>query len=150
MYKEDEYSASTQEDLLRTTNTIFGAINGVLVGIAAISLLVGGVGIMNIMYVTLTERTREIGIRRALGARKKDILIQFLILSILLTGIGGLLGLILAWGTTLIIQRWFPATITPIIPLIAFGVSSAIGLLFGVLPARKASSVSPLEAIRSE
>lgn len=149
-YKEDEFSVSTQEDLLSTTETIFNAINGVLIGIAAISLVVGGVGIMNIMYVTLTERTREIGIRRALGARKHDILIQFLILSILLTGIGGLIGLLLAWGTTLIIQRWFPATITPIMPIVAFGVSTIIGLIFGVLPARKAALVSPLEAIRSE
>lgn len=149
-YEEDEFSVSTQEDLVSTIGGILSVVSVVLVGIAAISLLVGGVGIMNIMYVTVTERTREIGIRRALGARKVDIVLQFLVLAILLTGIGGSVGLLLAWATTLVIYQWFPATITPTMPIIALGVSCSIGLLFGVLPARKASSISPLEAIRSE
>ncbi|PJE63605.1 hypothetical protein COU89_02430 [Candidatus Roizmanbacteria bacterium CG10_big_fil_rev_8_21_14_0_10_45_7] len=146
----DELGVSTQEELIGTISNIFAVINTVLIGIAAISLLVGGIGITNIMYVTVTERTREIGIRRAIGAQKHDIMLQFLALSLLLTGVGGGIGLLLAYLSTLAIRMVFPATITPIAPIIAFGVSFAIGLIFGVLPARKAANLSPLEAIRSE
>ncbi|MCR4326760.1 MAG: ABC transporter permease [Candidatus Roizmanbacteria bacterium] len=146
----DELGVSTQEELIGTISSIFAVINTVLIGIAAISLLVGGIGITNIMYVTVTERTREIGIRRAIGAQKHDIMLQFLALSLLLTGVGGGIGLLLAYLSTLAIRIVFPATITPIAPIIAFGVSFAIGLVFGVLPARKAANLSPLEAIRSE
>ncbi len=146
----DELSVSTQEELIGTISSIFAVINMVLIGIAAISLLVGGIGITNIMYVTVTERTKEIGVRRAIGAQKHDILMQFLVLSLLLTSIGGGIGLLLAYFTTLAIRIVFPATITPMAPIIAFGVSFVIGLVFGVLPARKAANLSPLEAIRSE
>ena len=105
---------------------------------------------MNIMYVTVVERIREIGIRRALGATQKDILWQFLSESVILSLFGGILGLILSYIVVLIIQKWFPAYIDLYSVLISLGVSSAIGILFGVFPARKAAMLSPIEAIRYE
>jgi putative ABC transport system permease protein len=149
-HKEEDFSISTQEELLDTISSIFTMINGVLVGIAAISLLVGGVGITNIMYVTVTERTKEIGIRRAVGAEESNILLQFVSLSILLTFVGGLVGVVLACLTTLIIYPFFPATITVEAIIIAFVVCVLIGIIFGVFPARKAAKLSPVEAIRYE
>lgn len=149
-YKEDDFSINTQDELLSTISGIFTMINGVLVGIAAISLLVGGIGITNIMYVTVTERTREIGIRRAIGAKENSILLQFLTLSMLLTFIGGLVGIVLAYITSLIIYQFFPATITVPAVIIAFVVSALIGMIFGVFPARAAAKLSPVEAIRYE
>lgn len=149
-YKTDEFSVGEQTDILNTVNSIFGALNILLVGIAAISLLVGGIGIMNIMYVAVTERIREIGIRRALGARKKDILYHFLIEAILLSSLGGILGLLLAYVIVLIIQNFFPAYIDISSVLMALGVSSGIGIIFGVFPAKKAADLSPIDAIRYE
>jgi len=149
-YSSDEFSLNTQEELLKTISGIFSMINGVLIGIAAISLLVGGIGITNIMYVTVTERTREIGIRRAIGALESNILMQFLTLSMLLTFVGGLLGIVLAYLTSLIIYQFFPATITSSAVIIAFAVCGLIGMVFGVFPARKAAKLSPVEAIRYE
>lgn len=125
-------------------------LNFVLVGIAAISLLVGGIGIMNIMYVAVTERIREIGIRRALGARKNDILYHFLIESIILSLLGGIIGLVLAFLIVFAIQSLFPAYIDLSSVLIALGVSSLIGIIFGVFPAKKAADLSPIDAIRYE
>ena len=118
--------------------------------IAAISLVVGGIGIMNIMYVTVTERTREIGIRRAIGARKIDILAHFLVESVILALFGGVMGLILAYLIVLAIQTLFPAYINIQSVLLALGVSSFIGILFGVFPAKKAADLSPIDAIRYE
>jgi len=149
-YADDDFSLNTQEELLKTISGIFAMINSVLVGIAAISLLVGGIGITNIMYVTVTERTREIGIRRAIGALESNILMQFITLSVLLTFIGGLLGIGLAYLTSLLIYRFFPATITLEAVVIAFAVCGLIGVVFGVFPARKAAKLSPVEAIRYE
>jgi len=149
-YSEDDFSLNTQEELLKTISGIFAMINGVLVGIAAISLLVGGIGITNIMYVTVTERTREIGIRRAIGALESNILMQFITLSVLLTFIGGLIGIGLAYLTSMAIYRFFPATITFEAVVIAFVVCGLIGVVFGVFPARKAAKLSPVEAIRYE
>lgn len=149
-YKEDDFSVLKQTDLLDAISSIFGMINLVLVAIAAISLLVGGIGIMNIMYVTVTERIKEIGIRRAIGARRGDILSQFLIESVLLSLFGGLIGLALAYGIVLFIQKFFPAYINLESVLLALGVSSAIGVVFGVFPAKKAADLSPIDAIRYE
>lgn len=149
-YEEDEFSVVEQTELIAAISSIFNVINLVLVAIAAISLVVGGIGIMNIMYVTVTERIKEIGIRRALGARKIDILSQFLVEAVILSLFGGATGLLLAFIIVFFIQKVFPAYINSLTVLIALGVSSAIGIVFGVFPAKRASDLSPIEAIRYE
>ena len=149
-YKKDDFSIVEPTQILSVVDSIFGILNTVLVAIASISLLVGGIGIMNIMYVTVSDKTREVGIRRAIGARKSDILYQFLIESIFLSIIGGSLGLGLAYGGVLLIDNFFPAYIDAPSVVLALGVSSIIGIIFGVLPARKAAALEPVEAIRYE
>lgn len=149
-YEEDQFSVLEQGEIMETVNSIFAVINTVLVAIAAISLVVGGIGIMNIMYVTVSERIREIGIRRALGAHKKDILYQFLLMSVFLSIFGGALGVILAFVIVFFLQGLFPAYIDLFSVLIALGVSSLIGIVFGVFPAKNAADLSPIDAIRYE
>lgn len=149
-YKEDEFSIVEPSEIMSVVNSIFGIMNIVLVAIASISLLVGGIGIMNIMYVTVSDKTREVGIRRALGARKKDILMQFLVESIALSVIGGAVGLGLAAIGVFFVQNYFPAYIDLLSMSLALGVSSSIGIIFGVLPAKKAAALEPVEAIRYE
>lgn len=149
-YKEDDFSVVEQTEILNAIGSIFGIMNLVLVAIAAISLVVGGIGIMNIMYVTVTERIKEIGIRRAIGARKGDILYQFLVQSVLLSLFGGALGLALAFIIVFFIQSLFPAYIDLQTVVLALGVSSIIGVAFGVFPAKKAADLSPIDAIRYE
>lgn len=149
-YDENDFSVMEQKDLMETISSIFGIINSVLVAIAAISLVVGGIGIMNIMYVTVTDRIKEVGIRRAMGARRSDILSQFLAEAILLSSIGGILGLGLAYLVILVIQPFFPAYLDLGSVILALGISSAIGITFGVFPARKAANLEPVEAIRYE
>jgi putative ABC transport system permease protein len=149
-YKEDDFSIVELSEIQKAVTDIFGVLNIVLVGIAAISLVVGGIGIMNIMYVTVSERTKEVGVRRALGARQNDILAQFLIEAVILSVFGGLLGLLLAAGIVQGIQQFFPAYISIESVFLALGVSSGIGIVFGVFPARRASQLSPIEAIRYE
>ncbi len=148
--KPDEFTVFDQTQLLETINNVLGVLTMGLSGIAAISLVVGGIGIMNIMLVSVTERTREIGLRKALGATPSVILIQFLIEAALLSGLGGMIGVGLAYLGTFLIQRFFPAQILPESVLIAFGVSTAVGLVFGAAPAHRASRLSPIEALRSE
>lgn len=149
-YEEDDFSVIESTEILNAIGSIFGIMNLVLVAIAAISLVVGGIGIMNIMYVTVTERIKEIGIRRAIGARRNDILYQFLIESVILSLFGGLLGLIIAYLIVLFIQRFFPAYIDLQTVALSLGVSSIIGVVFGVFPAKKAADLSPIDAIRYE
>lgn len=149
-YKNDDFSVIDQAELLGAIEGIFGMLNTVLVAIAAVSLVVGGIGIMNIMYVTVTERIKEIGIRRALGARTSDILLQFLVESVALSILGGLMGLILAYIIVYFIQSVFPAYIDLNSVVLALGVSSIIGVVFGVFPAKKAADLSPIDAIRNE
>ncbi len=149
-YKPDDFSVLDQTELLNTINSIFGVINSVLVAIAAISLVIGGIGIMNIMYVSVIERIREIGIRRAIGATGRDILLQFLAESVLLSLLGGLLGLGLAYLGVFLVQFLFPAYVDLLSIVLAVGVSSSIGITFGVFPAKKAADLSPMEAIRYE
>ncbi len=148
--KSDEFSVFETTEILKVINQILGVLTLGLGGIAAISLVVGGIGIMNIMLVSVTERTREIGLRKALGATPNIILLQFLIESSLLSVLGGMIGVALAWGLSLIINNFFPAIVTFSAIALAFGVSAGIGIIFGVAPARRASKLSPIEALRYE
>ncbi|KKU80866.1 hypothetical protein A2875_05210 [Candidatus Gottesmanbacteria bacterium RIFCSPHIGHO2_01_FULL_46_14] len=149
-YNEDNFSVIQQEELLSAIGQIFSIMNLVLVSIAAISLVVGGVGIMNIMYVTVTERIKEIGIRRAIGATKRDILTQFMTEAVALSLFGGIMGLTISFLIVLGVQRFFPAYIDTMTITIALVVSSVIGIVFGVLPAKRAADLSPIDSIRYE
>ncbi len=149
-YDKDAFSVFDSSQLLNSINSIINVLTIALTGIAAISLVVGGVGIMNIMLVTVSERTREIGLRKAIGAYPRAILIQFLIEAVILSCFGGLIGIILGSLGALAINNFFPAKVTLSSIMIAFGVSSAVGIIFGVAPARKASKLSPIEALRYE
>lgn len=149
-WDEDDFSVTEQTEILSTFNQIFTMINAVLVAIGSISLIVGGIGIMNIMYASVTERTKEVGVRRALGATQKDILNQFLTEAVVLSLIGGLLGLVFAAIVVLLIRAFFPASLNLLSIIISLTVSSAIGIGFGVFPARRAAKLSPIEAIRYE
>ena len=151
-YPGDKFSAVTQTQILGTIGQILGLLTLVLAAIAAISLLVGGVGVSNIMLVSVRERTREIGLRKALGARQRDILVQFLIEAVLLTSIGGLIGIALGVGASLAASALspLPVEISWWSPLLAFGVSAAVGIFFGVAPARRAGRLDPVVALRTE
>ncbi len=148
----DNFTIMNQADILETMQGITQTSTMLLGGIAAISLLVGGIGIMNIMLVSVTERTREIGIRKAIGAKGSDILLQFLIEAVVLSILGGAIGILLGWGgSNLIGKAMSLATqITPSSVLMAFGFSAGIGIIFGVFPARKAASMDPIDALRYE
>ena len=148
--EEDEFTVFDQAQLLKTINSILGVLTAGLGGIAAISLVVGGIGIMNIMLVSVTERTREVGLRKALGATPKLIMLQFLIEATMLSVIGGMIGVVLAYGGSLILQSYFPARVTMGAVILAFSVSAGVGIIFGVAPARKAANLSPIEALRYE
>ena len=151
-YEGDEFSAVTQTQILGTIGRILGLLTGVLAAIAAISLLVGGVGVSNIMLVSVRERTREIGLRKALGARQRDILLQFLVEAVLLTTIGGVIGIALGVGGSLLLQATtpLPAVIAWWSPALAFGVSAGVGVFFGVVPARRAGRLDPGIALRTD
>lgn len=149
-FEKDAFTVFDSSQLLSSINAIIGTLTIGLAGIAAISLVVGGIGIMNIMLVTVTERTKEIGLRKAVGAYPAAILIQFLIEAIILSCIGGFIGITLGWLGSLAISQFFPAQVTLSSVLIAFGVSALVGIIFGVAPASKASKLSPIEALRYE
>ncbi len=147
-----DFSIFSQNDILSTASQVTGTFTALLGGIAAISLLVGGIGIMNIMLVTVTERTREIGLRKALGAKKKIIISQFLIEAILLTFTGGMVGMVIGIGTSYVLSNVLslPFAFSVRSIALAIGVSGAIGILFGWYPARKAANLQPIEALRYE
>jgi len=151
-YPGEEFSAVTQTQILGTIGRILGLLTLVLAAIAAISLLVGGVGVSNIMLVSVRERTREIGLRKALGARQRDILSQFLIEAVLLTTFGGLIGIALGVAGSAVLATYspVPAVVTWWSPVLAAGVSAAVGVFFGVVPARRAGRLDPVVALRSE
>ena len=154
---EDDFTIFTQQDFLATATSITSVLTIFLGGIAAISLLVGGIGIMNIMLVSVTERTREIGLRKAVGARKNDILLQFLTESSLLSLLGGLIGIMLGWGLSTLVGFIAATQDAELVPnmgldaiLLATLFSTAVGLFFGLYPAKRASDLEPVEALRYE
>jgi putative ABC transport system permease protein len=154
---KEDFSVLSQQSLLTTATSITGILTAFLGGIAAISLLVGGIGIMNIMLVSVVERTREIGLRKALGARNRDIMTQFLAESSFLSLLGGLIGILLGWLISLVIGRIASAagnSLTPAVSLnailLATIFSIAVGLFFGIYPARRAARLEPVEALRYE
>lgn len=149
-YEEGNFTVFDSSQLLDSINSIISTLTIALTGIAAISLVVGGIGIMNIMLVTVTERTKEIGLRKAIGAYPRAILLQFLFEATILSGLGGILGISLGTLGTMAINNFFPAQVTFSSISIAFGVSALVGIVFGVTPAQKASRLSPIEALRYE
>jgi putative ABC transport system permease protein len=151
-HTQKDTSITVPLDLLEKAEQTQRIFTLVLGAIASISLLVGGIGIMNIMLATVTERTREIGIRRALGAKRRDIALQFLVETVVLSGVGGLLGVALGIGLSQGVTRFFafPTIIRPWSPILAFSVSVAVGLIFGTYPARRAAMMDPIEALRHE
>ncbi len=147
-----DFSTLNQADIVATASSVTGTFTLLLAAIASISLLVGGIGIMNMMITTVTERTKEIGLRKAIGATKNDIGAQFLAEAILLTFLGGVIGVLLGWFISVIINKTvgLNTSISLSSVLLAFGVSSGIGVLFGYYPAQRAAKMNPIEALRYE
>ena len=141
-----------QEQILETVGRILGGITAVVGGVVGIALLVGGIGIMNIMLVSVTERTQEIGLRLAVGARRRDVMLQFLVEAIVMSLIGGILGVAfgLVTARTLTAVLDWPTEISPLTLVSAFGIAAAVGVLFGYYPARRASRLDPIESLRYE
>jgi putative ABC transport system permease protein len=150
---EDSFSLSSSDQLVEQFRGITSTVVVVLVVLSSIGLLVGGIGVMNIMLVSVTERTREIGIRKAIGARRLDIVLQFLTEAVVLTGLGGLLGMAGGWAASTLTRLIFPQipTLVPVWAVVAgIGVSVGIGLFFGIWPASKAARLDPVDALRYE
>ncbi len=151
----DDFRILLQDEILSTVNTILGSVTAVVGAIVGVALLVGGIGIMNIMLVSVTERTREIGIRKAVGARRQDILVQFLIEAVTLSLLGGVLGIAAGYGIGAVVAGFLPGDWPPAhVPwwaiAVAFGFSAIVGTFFGIYPASKASKLDPIDALRYE
>jgi putative ABC transport system permease protein len=150
--RDDDFILRNQQEIGETMNTITNVLTALLASIASVSLLVGGIGIMNIMLVSVTERTREIGIRMAVGARGRDILLQFLIEAVALSSTGGVVGILCGWGGAKLITSIYewPTLVSADSIFVAFAFSAAVGVFFGFYPARKASQLDPIDALRYE
>jgi putative ABC transport system permease protein len=150
--QESTFALITQDRLFETYNSIFGMFFIVMIALSGVGLIVGGVGVVAIMMISVTERTREIGVRKALGATRATILWQFLVEAATLTGIGGAIGLVIGWLLSVVIRNTTPieASIPPMAVVAALGASCFTGILFGLLPASRASRLDPVEALRHE
>jgi putative ABC transport system permease protein len=147
-----DFSIQNQNDIVSAASSVTSTFTTLLAGIASISLLVGGIGIMNMMLTTVTERTREIGLRKAIGAKKGDIVYQFLLEAIALTFLGGVFGIVLGWIGGYIIGKFtgISTAVSLYSILLAFGVSAGVGIIFGYYPARRAANLNPIDALRYE
>jgi len=150
--REDDFNVRNLSDIAEAATTTARVMAVLLGSVASISLLVGGIGIMNIMLVSVTERTREIGIRMAVGARRKDIMLQFLVEAVVMAATGGVIGILLGIGSSEVLKDWaqWPTLIDPTIVVVAFVFSGAVGVFFGFYPAKKAANLDPIDALRYE
>ncbi|MGA9208467.1 MAG: FtsX-like permease family protein, partial [Terriglobales bacterium] len=150
--KPNSFEIGTQNQIIEFYRSLTGGIYVVLLVISSISLVVGGIGVMNIMLVSVTERTREIGVRKAVGARKRHILVQFLLEAMVLTAIGGVIGILLAGGISLAVDAFspLPSRVSLAWVVLAFSVALSVGLFFGIYPAARAARLDPIESLRYE
>ena len=149
---EDDFTVRTSEEIAAIRTAAMGTMTTLLAGIAGVSLIVGGIGIMNIMLVSVTERTREIGLRMAIGAKGRDVLLQFLVEAVALSLVGGGIGIALGFGLAQGLARWYamPTEVPPNAVGMAFGFAAATGIFFGFYPAQKAARLDPIDALRFE
>jgi len=150
--KEDDFTVRDMREIAQTQTATTTALTGLLGAVAGVSLLVGGIGIMNIMLVSVTERTREIGIRLAIGAQESQVLLQFLVEAVVLSLFGGIVGILTGLGLAVLVANGMriPFTVDPMIVIVAFGFSAAVGVVFGYFPARRAARLDPIDALRHE